>query len=146
MPSSARAPGFAAPGQAGQRWRRRAVVLVHRLRIAAPSGYCRAEVRALRLGLAVRALPDRASLRLFSTASDDLAPISGAEIKASLERDRAALPMASADAADAEPLYWSPLLLGGQPDAGTDPARGLERRDVLGAPGGGLRCGPGSRT
>jgi hypothetical protein len=89
-----------------------AVVLGHRLRIAAPSGNCRAEARALRLGLAVRALPDRASLRLFSTASDDLAPISGAEIKASLERDRAALPMASADAADAEPLFWSPLLLG----------------------------------
>ncbi|WP_200247129.1 trypsin-like peptidase domain-containing protein [Lamprobacter modestohalophilus] len=70
------------------------------------------EARALRLGLAVRALPERASLRLFTAGSDDLAPISGAEIKASLERDRAALPMASADAADAESLYWSPLLLG----------------------------------
>ncbi|MCF8004198.1 MAG: hypothetical protein K9L32_08335, partial [Chromatiaceae bacterium] len=77
------------------------------------------EARALRLGLAVRALPDRASLRLFSTTSDDLAPISGAEIKASLERDRAALPMASVEPdsatetnTDAEPLFWSPLLLG----------------------------------
>ncbi|MCF8003712.1 MAG: hypothetical protein K9L32_05810 [Chromatiaceae bacterium] len=70
------------------------------------------EARALRLGLAVWALPDRASLRLFSAASDDLAPISGADIKASLERDRAALAVASAEAAEAEPLFWTPLLLG----------------------------------
>ncbi|NEX16125.1 MAG: hypothetical protein C1943_05690 [Halochromatium sp.] len=45
----------------------------------------------MRLGLEVRALPDRASLRLFSTESNDLVPVSGAEIKASLERDRAGL-------------------------------------------------------
>ncbi|MEA1049596.1 hypothetical protein U5801_07225 [Lamprobacter modestohalophilus] len=82
-----------------------------------------------------------------------MAPISGAEIKASLERDRAAMPMASGEPdsatetnADAEPLFWSPLLLGDSLTLELTLPEGLERRDVLGAPGGGLRCGPGSRT
>ncbi len=67
--------------------------------------------RGLRLGLAVGALPDRAAMRVFSVDTADLAPISGAEISASLARDRA-------DEADrsakqhAEPVYWTPLVLG----------------------------------
>ena len=65
----------------------------------------------LRLGLAVDAMPKGAQLRLHSAQTADLAPISGAEISASLARDRAALAVAGDSPAEA-PLFWTPLVLG----------------------------------
>lgn len=65
----------------------------------------------LRLGLAVDALPEGTQLRLHSAQTADLEPISGAEITASLARDRAAS-AATGESPDAAPVFWSPLVLG----------------------------------
>ncbi len=65
----------------------------------------------VRLGLAVDAMPEGGQLRLHSAQTADLAPISGAEINASLARDRADEADRSASP-HAEPVYWTPLVVG----------------------------------
>ncbi len=80
----------------------------HRLRLQVTSP----GARGLRLGLALDAMEQRATVRVFSPLTEDLAPISGAEISERLARVRAAASDAS-DASDAnEPLFWTPLVRG----------------------------------
>jgi hypothetical protein len=77
----------------------------HRLRLQVTSP----GARGLRLGLALGAMAQRATLRVRSPLTEELEPISGAEISERLARVRAA----ASDASDADaPLFWTPLVRG----------------------------------
>ena len=63
--------------------------------------------RALRLGMWVQAMPDRARLRFFAPGAQEVIEITGAEVNASLRRN-----LQAGDSGMEAETFWSPLIEG----------------------------------